>query len=156
MFSQATLFLALAASATAHMVITNPVPFGKATLNNSPLAPADFPCKQRSGVYDITKMNQWDAGTTQVVSFMGSAVHGGGSCQFSITTDPEPTAKSQWKVIQSVIGNCPSNATGNLPSGSPDDLSAATFPVTMPSDIPDGRYTFAWTWLNKVLFGLVP
>jgi hypothetical protein len=95
-------------------------------------------------------MNQWNAGETQVVSFKGSAVHGGGSCQFSITTDPEPTDKSQWKVIQSVIGGCPSNVSGNLPSGSPDDLTAATFPVTMPTNIPDGRYTFAWTWLNKV------
>ncbi|KAH7079532.1 hypothetical protein FB567DRAFT_124068 [Paraphoma chrysanthemicola] len=150
MFSNALALLALAASASAHMTILNPVPFGQATLNSSPLGPGDFPCKQRSGVYDITQMNQWNAGTTQVVSFKGSAVHGGGSCQFSITTDPEPTDKSQWKVIQSVVGGCPSNVTGNLPSGSHDDLTAATFPVTMPSDIPDGRYTFAWTWINKV------
>jgi hypothetical protein len=149
MFSQATLLLALAASATAHMIMENPVPFGKASLNSSPLAPGDFPCKQRSGVYDVTQMNQWNAGETQVINFMGSAVHGGGSCQFSITTDPEPTDKSQWKVIQSVIGGCPSNVSGNLPEDA-EGHSAATFPVTMPSDIPDGRYTFAWTWLNKV------
>ncbi|KAA8618212.1 lytic polysaccharide monooxygenase [Pyrenophora tritici-repentis] len=149
MFSQATLLLALAASATAHMTILNPVPFGKATLNSSPLAPGDFPCKQRAGVYDITEMNQWDAGTTQVVSFQGSAVHGGGSCQFSLTTDAEPTEKSQWKVIQSVIGGCPSNVSANLPEA-PSGTGAATFPVKMPEDMPDGRYTFAWTWLNKV------
>jgi hypothetical protein len=149
MFSQVTLLSALAASATAHMIMLNPVPFGKATLNNSPLEAADFPCKQRSGVYDVTEMNQWNAGETQVINFQGSAVHGGGSCQFSITTDSEPTEKSQWKVIQSVVGGCPSNVTGNLPGG-PETEGAATFPVTMPTDIPDGRYTFAWTWLNKL------
>lgn len=150
MLPQATLFLALAASATAHITMLNPKPFNQATLNSSPLAPSDFPCKQRAGVYDITEMNQWDAGTTQVITFKGSAVHGGGSCQFSITTDPEPTDKSQWKVIESVVGGCPSNVSGNLPSNSPDDEGAAKFPVTMPSNIPDGRYTFAWTWINKV------
>jgi hypothetical protein len=149
MFSSATILLALAASATAHMTILNPVPFGKDTLTSSPLAPGDFPCKQRSGVYDITEMNQWNAGETQTISFQGSAVHGGGSCQFSLTTDPEPTEQSQWKVIHSVIGGCPSNVSGNLPEA-PEGRGAATFPVTMPENIPDGRYTFAWTWLNKV------
>jgi hypothetical protein len=161
MLCQTNLVLALAASASAHMIINYPKPFGRATLNSSPLlAPADFPCKQRNGVYAIDTMNQWNAGETQVVSFNGTAVHGGGSCQFSITTDPEPTEQSQWKVIQSVIGNCPSNVSGNLPDPTFDERafsrdplmnqSAATFPVTMPSNIPNGRYTFAWTWLNKL------
>jgi hypothetical protein len=149
MFFSTTLLMAFAATATAHMTIEHPVPFGKATLNSSPLGPGDFPCKQRSGVYDITEMNQWNAGETQVVDFKGSAVHGGGSCQFSLTTDSEPTEQSQWKVIHSVIGGCPSNVTGNLPENA-DGHEAGTFPVTMPDNIPDGRYTFAWTWLNKV------
>lgn len=149
MFSQATLLMALAASVSAHMRLDNPVPFGKSSLSSSPLAPADFPCKQRPGVYDITQMNQWNAGETQEVSFLGSAVHGGGSCQFSITTDQEPTIDSQWKVIESVVGGCPSNVSANLPAN-PDGTQAAKFPVKMPEDIPDGRYTFAWTWINKV------
>lgn len=149
MFSKAVALLALAASASAHMKILHPVGFANETLNNSPLGPGEFPCKQRAGVYAITQMNQWDAGETQTVSFLGSAVHGGGSCQFSITTDPEPTEQSQWKVIQSVVGGCPSNVPGNL-DGGPDTTGAAKFPVTMPSNIPDGRYTFAWTWINKV------
>ncbi|CAO2647280.1 Nn.00g082020.m01.CDS01 [Neocucurbitaria sp. VM-36] len=151
-FSQATLCLALATSATAHMVLKYPVPYGKSTLTSSPLAPEDFPCKQRTGVYDVTEMNQWNAGETKTISFTGSAVHGGGSCQFSITTDSKPTEQSQWKVIHSVVGGCPSNVTGNLPEGFPSGSGdgAADFPVTMPSTIPDGQYTFAWTWLNKV------
>ncbi|USP72850.1 lytic polysaccharide monooxygenase [Curvularia clavata] len=149
MFSQATMLMALAASASAHMRMAHPKPFGFDTLNSSPLEPADFPCKQRPGVYDITQMNQWNAGETQEVSFLGSAVHGGGSCQFSITTDQQPSINSQWKVIESVVGGCPSNVSGNLP-GNPDGTGAAKFPVKMPEDIPDGQYTFAWTWLNKV------
>ena len=149
MFSKTTLLMALAASASAHMRMAHPKPYGFATLNSSPLEPADFPCKQRPGVYDITEMNQWNAGETQQVSFLGSAVHGGGSCQFSITTDQQPSESSQWKVIESVVGGCPSNATGNLPQN-PDGTEAATFPVKMPENIPDGQYTFAWTWINKV------
>lgn len=160
MFSKAVSVMALAASASAHMVLQYPVPFGVDTLNNSPLAPADFPCKQRSGVYAVSEMNRWDAGQTKNVSFFGTAVHGGGSCQFSITTDPEPTKDSQWKVIQSIIGGCPTKKyDGNVPdgdfpanAGKPDlkKEGSDAYPVTMPSDIPEGRYTFAWTWINKV------
>jgi hypothetical protein len=149
MFSKTSLLLALATSATAHMILEYPVPFGRATLNSSPLAPGDYPCKQRAGGYDVDEMNQWDAGETKTISFIGSAVHGGGSCQFSLTTDPEPTEQSQWKVIQSVVGGCPSNVSANLPDA-PAGHGAATFPVTMPDSIPDGQYTFAWTWINKI------
>jgi hypothetical protein len=155
MFSKAIAISALAASASGHILMHYPVPFGKATLNTSPLEPADFPCKQRQGVYAVDTMNTWNAGQTQNVSFMGTAVHGGGSCQFSITTDPEPDENSQWKVIQSVIGGCPTALTdvnfdevaGVAPTDSP---VPDQFPVTMPADIPEGRYTFAWTWNNKV------
>jgi hypothetical protein len=154
MFSKAIAISALAASASAHVLMNFPKPFGRATLNTSPLARADFPCKQRQGVYAIDTMNQWNAGETQQVSFNGTAVHGGGSCQFSITTDPEPTEKSQWKVIQSVIGGCPTaQYEGNAPETAQEPGLTPVpggFDVTMPSDIPDGRYTFAWTWQNKI------
>jgi hypothetical protein len=153
MFSKVVAISAFAASASAHVIMNYPVPFGVSSLTSAPLAPADFPCKQRNGVYAIDTMNTWNPGETQKISFNGTAVHGGGSCQFSITTDPEPTEKSQWKVIQSVVGGCPTSQTdenfpdlGNpLKTRIPDE-----FPVTMPSNIPEGRYTFAWTWLNKV------
>ncbi|THC92398.1 hypothetical protein EYZ11_008144 [Aspergillus tanneri] len=41
-------------TAEAYLVMTNPIPYGKATLNNSPLAAnsSDFPCKQCPGVYN--------------------------------------------------------------------------------------------------------
>lgn len=142
--------MVLTAGASAHMKLAHPTPFSIVPFDNGPLAPEDFPCKKRSG-YVVSEMTQWDAGTTQQVSFMGAAVHGGGSCQFSITTDPEPTEESQWKVIHSVIGGCPAATDANLP-GNAESFVAGTFPVTMPSNIPDGRYTFAWSWVNKVGF----
>ena len=155
MLSQATFVLALAASASAHMIMAEPLPFGRATLNTFPLAPADFPCKQRSGAYtNDLGMNTWDAGETKSVKFNGTAAHGGGSCQFSITTDTEPTKESQWKVIHSVEGNCLTTLKGNFEEQQGKDpmmvRAANDIPVTMPSNIPDGQYTFAWTWLNRV------
>jgi hypothetical protein len=147
MFAKASVLLALATSAAAHMRLLHPTPFANDTLDNFPLEPAQFPCKHN---FDVTEMNQWNAGETKEVAFVGTAVHGGGSCQFSITTDTEPTEASQWKVIHSMIGGCPSNVTGNLPGEDPKASGSAVLPVTMPDFIPDGAYTFAWSWVNKV------
>jgi hypothetical protein len=141
---------AILSSSVAHMILENPVPYGKLTLNNSPLenAGSDFPCKLRAGVYDLTQMNYWTAGEPQTIRLLGSAVHGGGSCQFSVSEDLQPTKSSQWKVVLSVIGGCPANVEGNLPGG-PTDQGAATFEVVLPKKIPNGKYTFAWTWFNR-------
>jgi hypothetical protein len=138
---------ALLSNGMAHMMLSQPKPYGALSLNNSPLdaSGADFPCKQRSGVYDLTAMNYWKAGERQSVSFSGTAVHGGGSCQFSVTTDMQPTKSSRWKVIHSVVGGCPATADGNLVG---DELPE-TFEVLIPKDLPDGNYTFAWTWFNR-------
>lgn len=158
MLTQTSLLLALAASASAHMILDFPKPFGRATLNSSPLEPKDFPCKQRPGAYTIDLgMNQWNAGETKDISINGTAAHAGGSCQYSITTDPEPTKDSQWKVIHSVIGNCMASILDNyhdVEFDTPKGVAllqqpAFKHPVTMPKNIPDGRYTFAWSWLNK-------
>lgn len=137
--------------ATAHMIMKSPVPYGKDSLNNNPLAAdgSDFPCKQRSEVYDVSQMNSMPVGVPQTLSFIGSAVHGGGSCQISVTTDKQPSKSSQWKVIHAIVGGCPSNVTGNLP----DDLDgggAAVFQFSMPKGIPNGQYSLAWTWFNKI------
>jgi methionine-rich copper-binding protein CopC len=139
--------LTAVAHGVAHIVLKNPVPYGNATLNNSPLDAVgkDFPCKQREGVYDVTQMNYWKVGETQTIEFTGSAVHGGGSCQFSITTDVQPTKASQWKVILSIIGGCPATADENLEDGEHPD----SFELELPEDMPSGRYTLAWTWFNR-------
>jgi len=140
------------ASVNAHMIMLSPTPYGMSTLDNSPLnaTGSDFPCKQRSGVYDAEgASNIMVIGEPQTLSFMGSAVHGGGSCQVSLTTDLQPTQNSRWMVIHSIQGGCPSNVTGNL-DGDASSLGAAVFQYTIPSGISLGQYTIAWSWVNKV------
>ncbi|KAK5124833.1 hypothetical protein LTR16_003451 [Cryomyces antarcticus] len=110
---------------------------------------SDFPCKLRPGAFDITTMNTIPVGVPQPLSFIGGATHGGGSCQVSVTLDKEPTKNSQWKVIHSIIGGCPSNATGNL-SGNPAGTDASVFEFSVPTGMPNGQYTLAWTWFNKI------
>jgi hypothetical protein len=154
MFTSATwaaAALAFFSTVNAHMIMKSPVPYGKDTLNSSPLDDNgdDFPCKQRTGVYDITQMNNIPVDVPQELTFTGSAVHGGGSCQVSVTLDQKPTKNSQWKVIHSIIGGCPSNVTGNLVANADGD-GAAVFQFTMPKGMPNGQYTLGWTWFNKV------
>jgi len=132
------------------MLLGTPKPFQfeNSATEQAPLTLADFPCKMPGGSYISNGVTQWPVGTQQTVSFIGGATHSGGSCQFSITTDPKPTKQSQWKVIESVIGGCPSDVDGNLSGNATDDRSNK-YQVTMPKDVPSGSYTFAWTWLNK-------
>jgi hypothetical protein len=147
----ATILLCVA-YVNAHMMMISPAPYGKSTLNNSPLVGdgSDFPCKQRTGVYDAEgASNTMTIGQPQTLSFIGSAVHGGGSCQVSLTTDLQPTKSSQWMVIHSIQGNCPSNVTGNLDSDA-SGLGAAVFQYTIPAGIAPGQYTIAWSWVNKI------
>ncbi|KIX09734.1 uncharacterized protein Z518_00815 [Rhinocladiella mackenziei CBS 650.93] len=136
----------------AHMKMKSPVPYGQSTLDNSPLLAdgSDFPCKQRSGVYDPEGAeNVMAIGEPQTLSFIGSAVHGGGSCQVSLTTDLQPTKDSKWMVIKSIEGGCPASVAGNLPAD-PNGNGASTFQYTIPEGVAPGEYTIAWSWLNKV------
>jgi len=138
-------------AAYAHMVITSPVPYGQSSLTNSPLENdgSDFPCKQRSGVYDISSMNNIPVGVPQTLAFKGGATHGGGSCQISVTLDKEPTKDSEWKVIHTILGGCPNDADGNA-AGSSGNTDNPTFQYSMPKGMPNGQYTLAWTWFNKI------
>lgn len=150
MFKKLTLLAAMLAmvplSAKAHMIMANPVPYNHP--NNSPLDPSgsDFPCKALP--YTIVTMNDWKVGSTQKLSFTGTAVHGGGSCQLSVTTDKEPTKSSKFKVIYSIEGGCPANVDGNLDERGPS--YDGSFPFTVPPELPNGQMTVAWTWFNKI------
>lgn len=79
-------------------------------------------------------------------------MHGGGSCQISITYDESPTSSSTWKVITSIEGGCVARDTaGNL--GADTSATAAdpyTYNFTIPDNIPTGKAVLAWTWFNKV------
>ncbi|KAI1823368.1 hypothetical protein F4861DRAFT_337129 [Xylaria intraflava] len=152
-FTKTTLSAALVAAVNGHMIMNEPAPFDPSGLNNSPLdaSGSDFPCKF-NGVYTPTggSTNTFSLGSSQPLSFTGSAVHGGGSCQISITYDNPPTKDSKWKVIHSIEGGCPAkNTQGNLtPNAGATDPFKYQFKV--PSDIPTGNGTIAWTWFNRI------
>ncbi|KAK5123077.1 hypothetical protein LTR85_003273 [Meristemomyces frigidus] len=142
----ATLFSTLG---NGHLILSSPVPFGLDSLNNSPLVDAkpgssgsDYPCKLRTGVYDISAMNNMAVGEPMELSFTGSASHGGGTCQLAITTDLEPAANTTFKLFQTFEGGCPIQASGN------DGTHPFTF--KLPAGTPNGRLTFAWMWYNRV------
>ncbi len=145
--------LVLATTCNAHMVMNVPTPYGKSSLNNSPLNGdgSDYPCKQRGGVYNAEGANNiMELGSTQQLSFKGSAVHGGGSCQVSITYDMNPTKHSVFKVIHSIIGGCPArDVDGNLPSD-PNGTGSGRYYFEIPKDLVLGNATLAWTWFNKI------
>jgi hypothetical protein len=136
-----TIFLAataIFASANAHVLMKSPVPYSVDKLDNSPISKSQFPCKSQNG-FTISTMNQMAAGTKQTLELSGSAVHGGGSCQLSITLDMEPTADSVFKVIKSMEGGCPGV-----------DSQANAYDFELPASIPNGKATFAWTWFSKL------
>ncbi|KAI4728317.1 hypothetical protein E4T49_03964 [Aureobasidium sp. EXF-10728] len=135
-----------------HLKLNNPVPYSKSTLQLDPLrnvAPgseqSDFPCQsKRIGGADpwiVDHENELVAGEPQTMSWDGSASHGGGSCQVSVTLDRQPTADSTFKTIASFVGGCPI-----------DDASGGTHPFnyTIPSEVPNGKATLAWSWVSKL------
>ncbi|PTB69317.1 lytic polysaccharide monooxygenase [Trichoderma citrinoviride] len=156
MFSKLFTITALATAASAHVKMSNPVPYGASTLDNSPLDATglNFPCKVGSGfpaTYNLEgASNVYAQGSTQQLAFIGSAVHGGGSCQVSVTTDAQPDKNSVWKVIKSIEGGCPAqDQVGNMG----DDAAAIDpykYNFTIPKELEAGNYTLAWTWFNKV------
>ncbi|MCJ1364044.1 hypothetical protein MMC16_003153 [Acarospora aff. strigata] len=150
LMAAATIF---SATVSAHMVMEFPKPYpNNNVIKNAPLDPSgsDFPCRVQAGGYDATGIsNVMPIGTSQTLSFIGSAVHGGGSCQVSLTSDKEPNKSSKWQVIHSIIGGCPANVPGNLP-GDANSHGASKFDFSIPEGIAPGDYTLAWTWFNKV------
>ncbi|KAM0477580.1 hypothetical protein ACHAPX_005894 [Trichoderma viride] len=154
MFSKLFAVAVLATAASAHMKITSPVPYGNSDLNNSPLnsTGSDFPCKLRNNVYNLEgASNVFAQGSTQKLAFLGSVVHGGGSCQISVTTDAQPDKNSVWKVIKSIEGGCPAkNQIGNILPEDANLVAPDTYEYTIPKELQSGNYTLAWTWFNKV------
>ena len=122
------------------MIMANPIPFSVNSITNAPITAAQYPCQSNAG-FTISQMNNMKVGDTQSLSFKGSAVHGGGSCQLSITTDKVPTANSKFKVIMSMEGGCPG-------IDGPKDFS-----FKIPDSIPNGQVTLAWTWFSRLSGG---
>ena len=135
----AILALGLMGVANAHVKMASPVPFNVANLDNSPLKAegSDFPCKASTpSAYSISAMNELPVDKPILLSLLGSAIHGGGTCQLSITFDAQPTKESVFKVIQTFEGNCP-----------PTNDAKLTFNI--PKEFPNAENaTLAWTWFN--------
>jgi hypothetical protein len=148
MLSLQSLLLAMLAMAPlfahAHLILKSPVPFGVQT--KDPLKPGEFPTKGIA--LTVNTMNEWTVGSKQELSFHGTAVHGGGSCQISLTTDKAPTKDSKFKVIHSFEGGCPASVPGNYPDNLVDPAPPLSFEV--PAEVPAGEYVGAWSWSNKV------
>lgn len=159
----------------AHMFISSPSPI-QGSAPKDPLADdgSNFPCH---GVTLTGSGGQNMAvGSQQKLAFelaagANTAVHGGGSCQLSITYETDPAKLKQasaWKVIYSIEEGCPTNSLANLDSGyqgplggysgaiSCDDKKANgfdcvnTFNFTIPEGVKNGQATLAWTWFNNV------
>ncbi|KAL4942755.1 hypothetical protein BDV06DRAFT_191455 [Aspergillus oleicola] len=135
----------------AHMIMTNPVPYSKDSLNNSPIEAdgSNFPCKDTD--YTISTENTLAKGQAHTMEFEGSATHGGGSCQISITSDRAPTKGSQWSVIKSIEGGCMDPNEGSSNVGNSAGMKSSFQPsFTIPDSFEDGKYTLAWTWFNRI------
>lgn len=124
--------------ANAHIIMEQPVPYSVDKIDNSPISAAQFPCKSQNG-FTVSTMNNMAVGSQQTIKFKGTAVHGGGSCQLSVTTDTTPTKDSKFKVIKSIEGGCPGV-----------DGSTNAYQFELPDSIPNGKATFAWTWFSKM------
>ncbi|KAJ5495313.1 hypothetical protein N7539_000429 [Penicillium diatomitis] len=152
MFVKSFLIAALGvAGVNAHMKMAFPVPYGKDTLDNSPLKSQgeDFPCKLRGNTYTVSTENMMEIGVNQTLQLLGQATHGGGSCQISLTEDRAPTKDTVWKVIKSFHGGCPTKQSGNL-GGDANAMDPDTWKFAIPEDIAPGKYTLAWTWFNRI------
>ncbi|KAJ5742372.1 uncharacterized protein N7511_011391 [Penicillium nucicola] len=131
--------------------MTSPEPYSQDTLKNSPLAEhgSDFPCKLRTNAFLAPSTETiYQIGTENSIKFKGSATHGGGSCQLSLTEDREPTKDSKWKVIKSYEGGCPTKAE-RLAGGATAD-NGLHLDFAIPEGVQPGKYTLAWTWFNRI------
>ncbi|KAL2179038.1 uncharacterized protein P884DRAFT_257171 [Thermothelomyces heterothallicus CBS 202.75] len=166
MFSLKFFILAggLAVLTEAHIRLVSPAPFTSPDQSSGPLleAGSDYPCHNGNGGGYQGTPTQMAKGSKQQLAFQGSAVHGGGSCQVSITYDENPTAQSSFKVIHSIQGGCPARAetipdcsTQNIEACNikPDNAQMDTpdkYEFTIPEDLPSGKATLAWTWINTI------
>ena len=90
---------------------------------------SNFPCKGYQTNTPWRSVVTYTAGQKYNVSLAGSAVHGGWSCQLSLSYDNG----TSFHVIESIEGGCPLESS---------------YDFTMPNDVANGDALFAWTWFN--------
>ncbi|KAI5805103.1 hypothetical protein EDC01DRAFT_642009 [Geopyxis carbonaria] len=130
---------------TGHMEMKTPFPIGSkfdpqntgATVDYNMMRPmmdtgADYPCLGNHLDRPSHITATYAAGSTYDLEIVGEAVHGGGSCQLSLSYDNGQT----FHVIKSIMGSCPIQRN---------------YKFTIPADTPAGKdVLFAWTWFNKM------
>jgi hypothetical protein len=129
---------------SAHMEMSDPLPMRSRLdpLNSgaqidynlkSPLNAdgSNFPCRGYQNDRPIRTTATYTAGKTYSMAVAGTVLHGGGSCQLSLSYDNGAT----FKVIKSMIGGCP---------------LTLKYDFTVPSYAPSGVALFAWTWFNEI------
>ncbi|ETS77577.1 hypothetical protein PFICI_11451 [Pestalotiopsis fici W106-1] len=155
---RSTLYIAastmmLLSTGDSHIVLENPLPFRKAEDGPSnPISGATFPCKVPAG--QRLEMDgpptEMAIGEDQLLTFKGTAVHGGGSCQISLTSDIDdsfqPSKDSRFFVIHSIEGGCPArNQAGNL-----DGPNTDQYYFKIPAGVSPGNYVLGWTWVPRI------
>lgn len=151
----APLLLTFVAVVQAHMKLKWPTRYQWTPLepitNNFPCGRSD-PSTQswdRTGITTTIAIGEDHAIQFECGQSCACAVHGGGSCQLSLTTDMEPTKDSKFKVFQSWEGGCPT--TDGTPYSDPGH--PMSYPDVLSFKIPDsfepGNYTFVWSWIPR-------
>ncbi|KAI2956396.1 CAZyme family AA11 [Aspergillus niger] len=125
----------------AHIQMSDPLPIRSPLNTNSsikdysytsPLSAtgSDFPCKGYAGD-PFDSVAEYTAGQEYAITLAGTATHGGGSCQISLSYDMGET----FRVIHSILGHCP---------------EPLHYSFRIPEDAPHGPALLAWTWFNKI------
>ncbi|WPH03911.1 Hypothetical protein R9X50_00679400 [Acrodontium crateriforme] len=165
----------LGLSVNAHLFISSPQPIeGSAPKSPLDASGSNFPC--HGVTLPSSGGENMAAGSSQLLAFdtgngANTAVHGGGSCQISITYETDATKvkdPKNWNVIYSIEGGCPSNTFQNLDSSfsGPQGTYTGSYPCsdprtngvdcvnqfnfTIPKGVKDGHAIMAWTWFNNV------
>lgn len=136
--SMAVLILTYSAmNVRAHISLRVPAPFGSPDTSPLESSGSNYPCKS----FDASSgpLTTLDVSQIHKLSFSGTAVHLGGSCQLSLGEGHSPSADTKFKVILSIHGGCPG-----------PDVGPMTYDYLIPQEVPNGNYTLAWTWFNRV------
>jgi hypothetical protein len=89
---------------------------------------SNFACKGYHLNTPLTTVATYAAGSKQTLRLKGSATHGGGSCQISLSCN----GGEDFNVIKSIIGGCP---------------LSDSYDFTIPADLPaTKKCLLAWTW----------
>jgi len=151
-FSLFTLLI-LAASVSAHMVVTEPPQWLKPEHAQDPDAAdgSDFPCQ---ALQPGPVSAQYTPGQRYDLKLKGSAVHGGGSAQMLISYQFPPSKDPKdWHVLTSFQGEHPQSppdanympANAELPNP-----GNGGYKFLIHEGLPAGKAIVAWSWYNKI------